>query len=99
MSTPDGPLHTFQARIERRGEGKWLESAPSRCPNGCDLTRPRSLLVGWNSTIEPPHRTWTCRLCDVVILNLDPGIGYLPMRPVRLDHRTIDTNRRSAQSD
>lgn len=91
MSTPDGPLHTFQARVRRRGEGEWIESAPSRCPTGCDLTRPGSVLVGWNSAIDPPHRTWTCRRCGTVIHNLDPAYGYLPMRPVRLDHRTADT--------
>lgn len=36
---------------------------------------------------NPPHRTWTCRRCDIVIHNLDPDYGYLPMRPVRLDHQ------------
>lgn len=90
MSTPDGPLHTFQTRILRGRAGEWRETAPTRCPNGCDLTRPRAMLVGWNSTIEPPHRTWTCRRCDVVIHNLDPDTRYLPMRPVRLDHRGVD---------
>ena len=90
MSTPDGPLHTFRARIRQAVTGEWVESAPSHCPNGCDLTQPRATLVGWNSTIEPPHRTWTCRRCDVVIHNLDPDAHYLPMRPVRLDHRGTD---------
>ncbi len=35
------------------------------------------MLVGWNSTIEPPHRTWTCCRCETVIHNLDPAYGYL----------------------
>ncbi|MCK5751516.1 MAG: hypothetical protein KAH46_02295, partial [Mycobacterium sp.] len=77
VSTPEGPLHTFRAQISRGSRtGEWIESAPSLCPNGCDLTQPRALLVGWNSTIEPPHRTWTCRRCDVVIHNLDSDAQY-----------------------
>ena len=87
MSTPDGPLHTFHAQITRGRGGGWIESAPTVCPTGCDLTLPRATLVGWNSTIEPPHRTWICRRCDTIIHNLAPGHDYLPMRPVRLDHR------------
>lgn len=50
------------------------------------------MLVGWNSTIDPPHRTWTCRRCEVVIHNLEADGHFLPMRPVRLDHRRLDEN-------
>ncbi len=81
------PLQTFESRIRQTGPGEWSETAPARCP-GCaqDLTAARAVLVGWTSDIDPPHRIWTCRTCDVVIHNLDPDGEHQPMRPVRLDH-------------
>lgn len=86
--TPDpaAPLHRFQARIRQTGPGQYSESAPQHCSQSHDLTRPRAMLVGWETHIDPPHRIWICRSCGEVIHNLAPNQQHEAMRPVRLDH-------------
>ena len=68
-------------------QGEWRENAPTECPRGHPLNQPRSMLVGWCTHIDPPHRTWTCRRCGLVIHNLRADQNVEPMRPVILEHK------------
>ena len=89
MSASDGhavSVHRFRSQVIRRGDGRWDETAPASCPAGHSLTEPRSMLVGWDSSLDPPHRVWICQRCGLVTHNLGPVEPIAPMRPVRLDH-------------